>query len=87
MRASMGAWHRQPTSLPHVRNDVAWAQASIQILTATSGTVKLASRGDPWSVLFSLFGKIERLQVSPRETSFTVPRGKTVNICFITPHT
>ena len=27
--------------------------SNIQILTATNGTVKLASRGDPWSVLFS----------------------------------
>ena len=29
-------------------------------------------------------GENRRFQGSPRETSFTVPRGKTVNICYIT---
>ena len=37
----------------------------LQILTATSGTVKLVYLGDPWSIRFSLgfaflLGKIER---------------------------
>ena len=48
-----------------------------------------------WSMERSIFpfasprrrsSKPGTLQGSPRETSFTVPRVNTVNICFITPH-
>ena len=56
----------------------------MQILTVfTRSTVKLASRGDPWTKP----SENRTLQGSPREASFTVPQVKTVNICFITPHT